>query len=162
MYHAIAQFFSLHIVEQSPLKKNKSQIFFFLKDYKHILTEAPWNTVGYYYYLTLLGTTLIKLSHLYTWVKKTQSKRHRTSASCGLFHFIWNIHMSCVCTKLQSWELCHNYAHSSSLAAVLQFPLIPVQLCCFLGTEHNKFNISSVIFKSKNQQLNSFVLSSSS
>lgn len=62
----------------------------------------------------------------------------------------------------QIWELCHHYACSSSLAAVHQFPPVPVQLCFFLGTEHNKFSISSGIFKNKNQQLNISVLSSSS
>lgn len=66
------------------------------------------------------------------------------------------------CTKLQIWELGHCYVHSSSLAAVHKFPRVPVQLCFFLGTESNRFSISSGIFEDKNHQLNSFVLTSSS
>lgn len=81
----------MKLVEQSPLKNNKSQFIFS----KRLQTQIKWISMKYcwVYYLTLLGPILIKLSHFYTWVKKqnktkNKEQRHRTSASCGLFHFI--------------------------------------------------------------------------
>lgn len=144
------------------IEKEKNPNLFFST---RLQAQIKWTSMKYrwlYYYLTLLGSTLIKLPHLYTWVKKKKSVRDIQLLLPVVYFTSYKIFTLCICTKLQIWELCHNYAHSSSLAAVLQFPLVPVQLRCFLGTEHNKFSFSSGIFKDKNQQLNSFVLSSGS